>query len=308
VKRGLARHCTEKAVQRAFFSVQRSYPLGFGSSISGRAACLRAFCRLRFRCLMYAWGAAGGLFLALFSGVREYVDPGTAEAFKKAGLAYILALSGMHISICSGAAAAAGSFLCGKRTVPLFRILAVLLFVWFAGFSPSLLRAVLCCVIMTAASLCGVMNLNMLLVLSAAFLCHVCIAPQDCRSAAFLLSYSALGGILLLSESIHRRLSRIFPRPLSLEIAVSTAAQTVTAPVTLRLFGAFMPGGIPASAAASPLIAVFMYAGMFLTVLSLLLPGFAVPAGTAMNALYTVIKAVVTAFSNVPCVLMHHIL
>ena len=51
---------------------------------------------------MFYWNEAGGLFLALISGIREYTDQSAADSFRRAGLSHILALSGMHLSLFSG--------------------------------------------------------------------------------------------------------------------------------------------------------------------------------------------------------------
>jgi len=84
--------------------------------------------------------------------------PGRAvsDAFRNAGLSHILALSGMHLSLVSGIAFFAGMRLFGKTKSYIFQFCAVSLFVWFAGFSPSLLRAFLCSVLLLLCSVCGI--------------------------------------------------------------------------------------------------------------------------------------------------------
>ena len=68
----------------------------------------RALCRLYFKRMMFAWGSAGGLLLALLCGARDFTESETADAFRMAGLSHILALSGMHLSLFYGLAAFAG--------------------------------------------------------------------------------------------------------------------------------------------------------------------------------------------------------
>jgi len=140
----------------------------------------------------------------------------------------------------------------------------------------------------------------MLSVLCASFLFHTVIAPADLSSAAFMLSYGALAGILLIGSTMKILLCKIFPPKLADGLSSSAGAQVCTAPVSLKLFGTVMPGGIIASVILSPAVTVFMYAGLGLIVLCLLCPFFSYPAGFIMNALYDVIKILVTTFARIP--------
>lgn len=289
-----------KAGRNNVYFADRGHMIGWSGIFGGQIAHMRALCRIQFRRLMYAWGAAGGLLLALLSGVREYTESGTADAFRNAGVSHILALSGMHLSIVSGLAAFAGTKFCGKKNAYVFQLCAVLFFVWFAGFSPSLLRALICSIILLTLSFCSFTNIHMIPVLCAAFLCHTAMAPADLSSAAFMLSYGALAGILFMGSTVNMLLCKIFPSKLSEGLSSSAGAQVCTAPVSLKLFGTVMPGGILASVVLSPAVTVFMYAGLGLIVLCLLCPFFAAPSGFIMNALYAVIKILVKTFARIP--------
>jgi ComEC/Rec2-related protein len=289
-----------KAGRNDVYFADKGHMIGWSGIFDGKIAHMRALCRLQFRRLMYAWGAAGGLLLALLSGVREYTESVTADAFRNAGVSHILALSGMHLSIVSGLATFAGTKFCGKKNAYVFQVCAVLFFVWFAGFSPSLLRALICSIILLTLSFCNFTNIHMIPVLCASFLCHTALAPADLSSAAFMLSYGALAGILLMGSTVNMQLCKIFPPELSKGLSSSAGAQLCTAPVSLKLFGTVMPGGILASVVLSPAVTIFMYAGLGLIALCLLCPFFAAPSGFIMNALYAVIKILVTLFARIP--------
>ena len=137
----------------------------FPHSLFGRIDFFRALCRLQFKRLMYSWGNGGGLLLALLSGSREYTEVSVTEAFKKSGLSHILALSGMHLSMFSGIAMFIGKKIKRKRLSFIIRTVAVILFVWFAGFSPSLLRAFICNCLLILSSLSDNENPDMLAIL-----------------------------------------------------------------------------------------------------------------------------------------------
>ena len=291
-----------KTGKNGAFFVSKAESLGWKKSFGGKLAHIRALSRLRFRRLMYAWGASGGLLLALLSASREYTDSALSHAFRNAGLSHILALSGMHLSLVSGIALFAGMRIFGKTKSYIFQFCAVSLFVWFAGFSPSLLRAFLCSVLLLLCSVCGIAGADTVLILCAAFFLHTLIAPAHLLSAAFMLSYGALFGILLFSEKLNVFLSRTPGQKISASLSASLGAQTLTAPITLSLFGTFMPVGIVATAVVSPLVTLFIYAGIVCIALSLALPFFAPFAGSVMNAIYGVIKLLVLFFARAPYV------
>ena len=291
-----------RAGKSGVFFVSKAESAGWKKSFSGKLSRIRALSRLQFRRLMYAWGGAGGLLLALLSGSREYTEKAVSDAFRNAGLSHILALSGIHLSLVSGIALFAGMRLFGKTKSYIFQFCAVSLFVWFAGFSPSLLRAFLCSVLLLLCSVCGIAGADAVLILCTAFILHVLIAPAHILSAAFMLSYGALLGILLFSETLNAFLIRALPKKLSAPLAASLGAQTLTAPVTLSLFGTFMPVGVIATPLVWPLVTVFIYAGIVCIGLSLALPFFAPLAGAVMNAIYGLIKLLVLFFARAPYV------
>ena len=217
------------AVQPSFaageFAVTDVRALGWGSGIRGKLRHARALCRLQFKRLLYAWGNAGGLLLALLSGSREYTEGAVSEAFKNAGLSHILALSGMHLSLVSGLALVLGKRAAGRRFASALQLGAIVFFVWFAGISPSLFRALVCALIPFTCALLQLRRPNVIIVLCASFLLHLMMFPSHVQSAAFMLSYGALAGILTLGEPIRRLLcAHLFPA-LSDALGDSCAAQ-----------------------------------------------------------------------------------
>ena len=269
---------------------------------NGRVCKFRALCRLQFKRLMYCWKDAGGLLLALLSGAREYTESKLTKAFRLSGLSHILALSGMHLSMFSSIAIFCGDKIGRKRLTYLIRIIVLILFVWFAGFSPSLMRAFICSVLSLLAAICGTEKPDMIMILCFSFLLQSFISPDDIHNVGFMLSYGALAGILLTNQLFHKIYSKIFPSFISSSFASSTGAQIITAPIGLKIFGTFSPIGIVATTVISPMITVFIYSGLILIILSLIIPNFYKFSGFFMNFLYTVIKFFVMLFSKVPCI------
>ena len=272
---------------------------GWGNTLSARLLRFRALSRLQFKRLMYAWGEAGGLVLALLSGSREYLSATVSAAFIAAGLPHILALSGMHLSLLAGLARGAGSFV-SRRFSVLLHVSALATFVWFAGLSPSLMRALLCALITLAFALLRLPPPTLLQNLLLAFLLHVALLPQQLYTAAALLSYGALLGIALFAPLFSRYMFRLLPPCIGEALSDSAAAQLATAPISALLFARIAPIGIVAALVVSPLITLFLYLALFGIVLSLALP-FLSPLIRAMIELcYTALQATVCLFAKVP--------
>ena len=294
-------HCTFRGrLTPNGFYVRECSAAYWPSSCRGRLAHVRALCRLQFKRLMYSWGSGGGLLLALLCGAREYTDTATQDAFRRAGLSHILALSGMHLSMFSAIALFFGNRTGIKKLTFILRIVTLIAFVWFAGFSPSLTRAFICAMLMIAAAIAGAKKPDMFSILCFSFLLQSAVCPQDIHSVAFILSYGALAGILLTSRFFNMFYSKFSPRMFASSLSAATGAQTVTAPISLKIFGSFSPIGIVSSTVVSPFVTVFIYSGLVLILLSLIFPFLAKPSGIFINLQYTVITFIVNLFSLVP--------
>lgn len=273
----------------------------FKKGIVGSVQKTRALCRLHFTRLMFAWGGAGGLLLALLSGSRSYLENEVANAFRQAGLSHVLALSGMHLSLIGGLAFSLGKKSVGKKIAQALELFAIILFVWFAGKSPSLFRALLCSLIALISAFLKIKTGSSLNALALAFAIHISFFPNDAFELSFQLSYGALLGILLFNEIAAKNLTSLIPRSAGDSLGASTGAQIITMPLSLKVFGACAPGGILSSAVVSPFITIFVYSGIFFVLISLALPFMAPLCGGAMAFFYDFIKESVFFFANIPC-------
>jgi len=280
------------------FLVSEGKSLGwYGGQIFKRILRFRALCRLQFKRLMYAWGNAGGFLLALLSGSREYTEKSVSDSFRDSGLSHILALSGMHLGLFGAIAGFFGKKVSGRNIGDAIQLGAVCFFVWFAGISPSLFRAFLAALILYLNSLLRMNRPESLSLLSLCFIIHCLVFPSHIHEAAFMLSYSSLGGIIIFNRMFNKVYPAFIPHKIRLSLSQSSAAQLSTAPVAVRLFGKIMPQGILAGLFVSPLVFLFLYFGLFGVIICLILPFLSVPISAIMNGLYFLIKRLVLFFS-----------
>ena len=269
--------------------------LGWRSPFSA----VRARLRFALMHLLAGWGAAGGLALALLSANRDFLEGACASAFRNAGLAHILALSGMHISLVSLAAIQAGAVFGKKSRAVTFSLFAIIFFVWFAGSAPSLNRALGMMIILMLGKALG-LRPSMFSVLNAMLVLHLLFKPEEALNLGFMLSYGALAGILLFGSAISEILCGKIPPKLLGGISASLAAQAFTAPVVISKIGILAPIGIIASIILSPLISLFLILGMAGIFISLLIPQTAPIFSYVLNSIYTAVLVLARLFAHFP--------
>ncbi len=287
--------------------MSQEFPLFYVSAVSPREHTswstslnkIRSDFRLQLKRLLYTWNDAGGLLLALLSGSREYLHLELADNFRVAGLSHVLALSGMHLSLFGGLSAVLGKCIGGKRLTILFSLMCMTLFVWFAGVSPSLLRALLCA---TLISLCAISGLNpkMLDILCAAFIFQTIAVPSHTIQLSFLLSYGALFGIVLLGNA----LTALLPirKTITSPFTASLSAQVFTAPFTIAFFSLVTPIGILSSVVVSPLALWFLTCGIICIPIVLVFPSLLQPIGFIIQLFYSAIEYIVSLFAKFPSI------
>ena len=286
-------------IERPAFAVKLIKQCSWSNDLYGSLSYLRAYLRLQLKRLLASWGAAGGLLLALLCGSREYTDSAVSESFKNAGLSHILALSGMHLSLFAGLSEKSAGKLAGKRFSPYLSLSAAFLFVWFAGFSPSLRRALICMCIGCFASLFG-FRTTPFKTLSLAFIIQLVATPQDVGNLAFMLSYLALCGVYAGNYFLSPYFSRIVPVRVSSALAASLGAQIATFPVTAAAFSTVVPAAVIASAVVSPVASVFVTSGIVAIAFVLAMPFLLQPVGCIINVLYNVLSGAVRFFAGFP--------
>lgn len=232
-------------------------------------------------------GEAGELVAALLLGARGLLSQERELAFRRAGVAHLLALSGLHLGILVAAGWwVLGLFRIGKGARYLVLLPGTWFYVYLAGGRVSLIRAGL---------MFSFLGLFWLLVergwvlrrwyqplgaLAGAMLVVVLIWPWSPLDVGFQLSFSATGAILLLwpvwSEAGWRKRWRaaIAPAPRGLPLrlvlwgadllAVSAFAQLGALPIVGATFGYLNPYALLANLILIPWTALLLGAGLIL--------------------------------------------
>ena len=260
---------------------------------------LRAFLRFYLMRLLSGWGSAGALLLALLSANRDFLILPVSEAFRNAGLAHVLALSGMHVSLVSLAALQMGSIF-GKKSLAIkFSLVSIIFFVWFAGAAPSLNRALGMMILIIIGKSLGLQP-PMISLLCTMLIFHIAVKPDDALSLGFMLSYGALAGILVFGSAVHDILNGKIPPKILGSFSASIGAQTFTAPIVISKIGVLAPIGIIASIIVSPLISAFLILGLAAIFISLLFPFAGFIFSYFLNAFYALILFIIRTFALFP--------
>ena len=287
----------KNAMSPLVFFGDKSVPefLGWRSAILR----LRAFLRFYLMRLLSGWGSAGALLLALLSANRDFLILPVSEAFRNAGLAHVLALSGMHVSLVSLAALQMGSIFGKKSLAVKFSLVSIIFFVWFAGAAPSLNRALGMMILIIIGKSLGLQP-PMISVLCTMLIFHIAVKPDDALSLGFMLSYGALAGILIFGSAVFDILNGKIPPKILGSFSASIGAQTFTAPIVISKIGVLAPIGIIASIIVSPLISAFLILGLGAIFISLLFPFTGFIFSYFLNAFYDLIFFIIRIFALFP--------
>ena len=259
----------------------------------------RTHLRFLINRLLYGWEKAGGLLLALLTSNKDFISLEDSSSFRNAGLSHVLALSGMHLAIIGFLSSYFISFLLNKKALKLFLIAISFVFLFFAGASPSLIRAFLMLTIIAIARLLYV-KVNILGVLCFTFTIHLMLFPEDSLTLSFMLSYSALFGILFCSKAIYYFFNSFLPDVLNESISASLGATFFTIPIIAISIKQIALIGIISTCFISPLISIFIILGIVFIFLAFLFPQLYELLGFLLNIFYDFIIHIVCFFASFP--------
>lgn len=226
----------------------------------------------------------GAVAYAMLTGDKNNISNYYKSVFSLAGIAHILAVSGLHIGFLMGVV----TFLlrkCKIKKLPTFiiDIVFLLLYMIVADFSPSVVRASIMFAVGGGAMLIGEQNdsfnslgLSMTIILT--------FSPIMLFDVGFILSVGAVFGIIVFEPIFERALLKIrMPSFAAKAISVPLSAQIGIMPPSIYFFSSFSLWAVPVNILLMPLMAfsfVFVFIALFLSLilnLKLLLKLAAIP-------------------------------
>jgi len=239
------------------------------------------------------------LMEALLLGNKGALSRATISAFRTAGAAHLLALSGMHLGIIYAAVGKALQLLLGN-TLPMRRIrriAIILICLWYTilcGAGDSLLRAWLF-ILLREVSLLLDRPQPPGQILCAALTIHLVLRPTAIESIGFQLSYLAMVGIVFVWPHVKDWVCSKIWQGASLSIC----CQLFTAPLTLLYFGTFPKYFLITNLLASPLLSVVLVCCIVLLTLQALCSGaFLSKAAVILEIPITLLRALLGAISE----------
>jgi len=239
----------------------------------------------------------GGLALALLLGVRDNLDPDFTALYRKAGLSYILALSGMHLAILTALITFLLKRPLGLKASVIAGSALIILYCILVGPMPSLNRSALMYILGVIAIL-GALPKNSMSILSLSFLIQIIITPADGNTLSFILSYSALLGILITGQAFSFLLSGKIPNFILQPLSLSVGAFLATAGICSYTFGFISPAGIFADLLIVPLTTVFMIGSIIWLFLDFF--SFSFLLSLPLSLLYRLMESIASVTGNLP--------
>lgn len=204
---------------------------------------------------------AAAVAASVVLGDRRPLPAELEEAFRRAGVSHLLAVSGLHVGFLAGFALA---LLGALRVPPAWRVAATAWLVWLyvfaTGARPPAVRAG---VMASAALVAGAAGRGRDApgALAAAAWVLLWHNPLLLSDVSFQLSFAAAAAIVAWHGALARRLRRL-PGPLAAGAAVAAAAQLGVTPLLARTFHRLSVVGWAGSVAGSPLASLLVPAGL----------------------------------------------
>lgn len=234
-------------------------------------------------------GAGGALAAAVLIGDRTLLDHETNTAFQNSGLAHLLSVSGLHMSLAAGLAFAAFYFALAfvpdlalrwplKKVAAGAALLAALVYLVLSGSSLPAQRAF----VMTAAAL-GAILLDRpaftMRALAAAAVLVVVLAPESVLDVGFQMSFAATAALVAFFEAGRAKTNLPSPGPiigamqsvweaLRNALTISFVAGLATDPIAAYHFQRVTLYGLAANLAAAPLISFVVAPAALLALLA----------------------------------------
>ena len=214
-----------------------------------------------------------GVAAAILLGYDDNLADEVRKNYVAAGSMHILCVSGMHVGIIYLLTSFLLGFLNRKKWQKTLKQVLLLALIWFyaliAGLSPSILRASLMISFVIIGEIIHRKGFIINSIAASAFIL-LCINPNNLFEIGFLLSYSAVMGIVVLQKPIYNLLyvkNKLLDKAWQIT-AVALAAQISTIPFTLFYFQQFTTYFWLSNLFMTPISFIVVISGMVLLLVS----------------------------------------
>jgi len=250
--------------------------------------------------------ASAALLAGLLLGERTALPRETDEAFRRAGVYHVLAVSGFNVALLAASVFGTLALVGLPRRAAASAAAVVLVgFALVVGGQPSVLRATVMGLLLLGSVILERESqaMNALALAAIALLLW---SPGDLREPGFQLSFAATAGIIALAPPIADALrERGWPSWLAVAVAVSLGAQLAVMPVMLVAFNQLSLIGVLANLLVVPLAAPATTLGMLALLLSLISTALAALVFHALWLVLVALRAVVWIAAAVPNAMIH---
>lgn len=210
-----------------------------------------------------------GLMCAMLLGEKAYLPDEEKELYQRMGIGHMLVISGLHISLLgAGLFFFLRSFVMPMKQAVILTVVFLLAYGKFTGFELAASRAVLmmCCALfaryagrcydpLSALSLSGIITLIQ--------------EPEQLFQCGFLLSYTAVSGILLFAPVMERAKIK---NKLAQAFFSSASVSAVTLPIMLWFYNEICPYSIFVNMIVLPFLSLLIGVGALGGIFSLFCP------------------------------------
>lgn len=198
-----------------------------------------------------------GMLCAMLLGEKAYLPEEEKEMYQRTGIGHMLVISGLHISLlAAGLFYFLRSYVMPMKGAVIVTIAFLFLYAQFTGFQVAAVRAVLMMSCSLFARYAG-RSYDPLSALSLSGIVTIVLEPAQLFQCGFLLSYTAVGGILLFAPVMEKS-SR---SKLWQSVFFSASVFAVTAPIMLWFFYEICPYSVLANVLVLPFLSLLVGIG-----------------------------------------------
>ena len=249
-----------------------------------------------------------GVMKALLFGDTEDIPQEILTDYAASGTIHVLAVSGMHVALIYMVLAPIFKCIFKRRKHRVLRYGIPIIILWYyagiTGFSASVIRASTMFSLMLFAAMAGRKPNGLNVLFGAGWM--ICVMDASTLfDLGFQLSFSAVGGILILEKKLRTSIDikHYIARKLWEMSSVSIAAQIGTMPVALYYFHQFPLYFLPANLIIVPLSTVILYSAIACFLLNMADIGITL-LQDANQFMLRVMNVIAEYFAKLPCALL----